>query len=229
MTKRISFQVVKSRKRRKTLTLKVDRDGKVVMHVPYYTSQVEIERFIKEKTDWLRKKLDEKEQHKHLASPARFLPGERFLYLGERYPLEYRPTNGRRALIALNHGVFYLDENHVRRAKELFAKWYKERAREIFEERVRYYSTKLKLYPADVKVTSARSRYGSCSAVNKLSFSFRLVMAPYAMIDYVILHELAHIKVKNHSKKFWDFMEEIMPDYKRRRKWLRDHSAMLDI
>ena len=75
----------------------------------------------------------------------------------------------------------------------------------------------------NVKITSAEKRWGSCSGDDNLSFSFRLIMAPPDIIDYVIVHELMHIKEKNHSPKFWKLVEAVMPEYKIHRRWLKDN------
>lgn len=210
--------------------LKIEPDGRVIMRVPYHTSEREIERFFREKLLWIEKKIQEKQ--KNVAgseSPRLFIPGEKFLYLGEHYPFELREPGRGRIPLALSHGIFYLDSDCLPRARDFFVKWYKERAQEIFTERVNYYSRKLKLYPEEIRISSAKRRYGSCSTTNKLSFTFRLVMAPYRMIDYVIVHELAHIKIKNHSRSFWRYIEEVMPEYRKYKKWLKEHSPSLDI
>lgn len=210
--------------------LKIERDGRVVMHVPYRTSEREIDTFFKEKLPWVKKKIDEKQNDSDISDiPKRFVAGENFLYLGERYPFALREPGSGKNRLALSHGTFYLDHDCLPRARDLFVKWYKERAQDIFTERVNYYSRKLKLYPKEVRISSAKRRYGSCSMANKLSFTFRLVMAPYPMIDYVIVHELAHIKIKNHSQSFWKYMEEVMPDYRKYKQWLKEHSPSLDI
>ncbi|HVN97322.1 MAG TPA: SprT family zinc-dependent metalloprotease [Syntrophorhabdaceae bacterium] len=226
----ITYHVVRSAKRRRTLMLKIERDGRVVMHVPHHTTEGEIRKFFEQKHAWVQTKLQERAKDlETLESERRYVTGEKFLYLGQKYPLELREASGRRSGLALSHGVFYLEKNHKKQGRDLFVEWYKERAREIFPERVNYYSRKFKLYPQEVRITGAKTRYGSCTADNKLYFSFRLVMAPYPMIDYVIAHELAHIKVKNHSRRFWNYMEEIMPGYKKYKDWLRVNSASLDI
>lgn len=228
--KEIDYFLVRSKKRKKTLMLKIERDGRVVMHVPYHTPEGEIDKFIKEKLPWVKKKIHEKQKNADSTeSPKKFVAGEKFLYLGDHYPLELREPGSGRNRLALSHGTFYLDKDCLPRARDFFVKWYKERAQEIFIERVNYYSKKLKLYPKEIRISSAKRRYGSCSLANMLSFTFRLVMAPYPMIDYVIVHELAHIKVKNHSQHFWMYMEEVMPDYRKYKKWLKDHSPSLDI
>jgi predicted metal-dependent hydrolase len=228
--KEIDYHLVRSRKRRKTLLLTIERDGRVVMRVPYHTPEREIETFFKGKLSWVKKKIDEKKKSIQSAEhPKQFIPGEKFLYLGEHYPLELREPGKGRGPLALSHGIFFLDNDCTAKARDIFMQWYKERAREIFTERVNFYSRKLKLYPNEIRISSAKTRYGSCTADNKVFFSFRLVMAPYAEIDYVIVHELAHIKIKNHSQRFWRYMEEVMPEYRKHRKWLKENSLLLDI
>jgi predicted metal-dependent hydrolase len=228
---KIDYQIVRSRKRRKTLMLKIERDGRVVMCVPYHTPEREIDTFFREKLPWIKKKIIEKEKGPQGAvqCPKEFVPGEQFFYLGESYPLELREPGKGRKRLALSHGVFSLDSNYAATARDLFVKWYKAMALEIFTERVHFYSNKLELYPKEIRISSAKTRYGSCTADNRLFFSYKLVMAPYTQIDYVIVHELAHIKIKNHSKRFWRYMEEVMPEYRKCRKWLKDNSTLLDI
>jgi len=228
--KEIDYSVVRSRKRRKTLVLTIERDGSVVIRVPYRTPDREIEAFFNGKLSWVKKKIDEKKNRIESAEhPKQFIAGERFLYLGEHYPLEMREPGKGRGHLALSHGVFFLDSDCTAKARDIFIQWYKERAREIFTERVNFYSRQLKLYPKEIRISSAKTRYGSCTADNKLFFSFRLVMAPYPKIDYVIVHELAHIKIKNHSQRFWKYMEEAMPEYRKYRQWLKENSLFLDI
>lgn len=228
--KEIDYQVVRSRKRRKTLVLTIERNGKVVIRVPHQTPESEIQAFFKRKLSWVKKKIDEKKGSIQDAEhPRQFVAGEKFLYLGEHYPLEMREPGKGRSRLALSHGIFFLDNDCTKKAREIFIKWYKERAFEIFAERVNFYSRKLKLYPKEIRISSAKTRYGSCTADNKLFFSFRLVMAPYVKIDYIIVHELAHIKIKNHSHRFWKYMEDVMPEYKKHKKWLNENSVILDI
>lgn len=222
-------EVVRSRKRKKTFTLQVGRDGTVTLHVPYHTTKEQAERFFREKEEWVRKKLKERENGPgSVNSEKEFVPGEKFLYLGEPYPLEIAEPAGRVSL-ALSYGTFVLRPDRIEDARRVFVEWYKARAKEELTERVNHYSARFMLLHTGITITSARSRYGSCSAKNRLSLSWRLIMAPYAAIDYVILHELAHIKEKNHSSKFWGFLETIMPGYKRQRQWLRENGHLLRI
>lgn len=92
----------------------------------------------------------------------------------------------------------------------------RKKATEIIPKRVEYYSNIMGVKPTGIKITSAMSRWGSCSSKNSICFSYRLMLKPMDVIDYVVVHELAHIRVKNHSKAFYQEVEKFMPDYKKR-------------
>jgi len=94
-------------------------------------------------------------------------------------------------------------------------------------ERVKYYSSLANLEYQKINITSAQKRWGSCSAQNNLNFPQRLALAPNKVIDYVVVHELCHIKHKNHSQNFWQEVFKIMPDYKIHRQWLKNHGYLL--
>lgn len=98
----------------------------------------------------------------------------------------------------------------------------KQKAKEILPKRVEYYSRIMKLYPKAVKINSAKTRFGSCSSQNNLNFSAFLMLYPIEAIDYVVVHELAHIKYKNHQKEFYNLVASYMPDYKKRAALLKD-------
>lgn len=95
------------------------------------------------------------------------------------------------------------------------------RAREILPAKIEKYAALMGAAPTGVKITSAAKRFGSCSGKNSLCFSWRLMSYPEAAIDYVVVHELAHIKHKNHGREFYAFIESVLPDYKEREKLLR--------
>jgi len=223
-----AFKVIRSTRRKKTMTLQVTREGKVVIRVPQRTPDNEVERFFYSRQAWIARKLNGKEMKEEIGGkPREFIAGEEFFYLGNPYPLEMTESNGTRKALALSLGKFLLAREKSSQARELFVKWYRDRAREVIEERVRFWGSRFSLIPTGITITGAWQRYGSCSAKNRLSFSWRLMMAPYQVIDYIIAHELAHIKVKNHSKKFWIYLEGLMPDYRTQKQWLRENSHLL--
>jgi len=222
----LNFQLIRSKRRRKTISLHIKEDGRIVIYAPYHTPRGEVEGFIKEKGSWIIKKISEKERSIKETEKA-FIPGEKFLYLGECYPLEIEKVNNKNVPLKLSFGKFVLDQGHAAKAKDLFTQWYKKEAKEKIEERVHYFSHRLELFPKGLKIRSAKYRWGSCSRDNRLSFSWRIIMAPLSVIDYVLIHELVHIKEKNHSKRFWASLEAILPEYREHRFWLKENGHRL--
>ena len=208
------------------MSLRIKEDGKIVIYVPYRTLQEEIERFIEKSRSWVSQRLSERERSIRETKKG-FAPDERFFYLGESYPLSIESNGNQGPPLKLSFGKFILDQNRVNEARDLFTRWYKNEAKETLRERVDYYSHRLLLFPKAVRITSARSRWGSCSGDNRLSFSWRIMMASLDVIDYILIHELAHIREKNHSKRFWNYLESIIPDYKERRIWLKENGYSL--
>ncbi len=221
-----NFQLIRSKKRKKTVSLHIKKDGRIVLYVPYHTPKGEIEKFIKDKQSWIVKKISEKEKVTRDLNKA-FIPGEKFLYLGDWYPLEIGQTNDKGFPLKLSFGKFILDRDHLEEARDLFIHWYKREAKEKIEERVYYLSNRLELFPKGLMITSAKYRWGSCSRDNRLSFSWRMIMAPLDVIDYVLIHELVHIKEKNHSKRFWAALETILPYHRKCRLWLKENGHRL--
>ncbi|MFA5322570.1 MAG: SprT family zinc-dependent metalloprotease [Smithella sp.] len=220
----ITYTVNRSRKRRKTISLQIRNEAEVIISAPYFTPADEISLFVEEKQNWIQKKI-RKQKEDSLKNKAKdYDTGEHFFYLGQSYPLEvfFEPFE--------NAGVFFRDNRFYLNAQEnkdlkkyYFVSWYKKKAREYINQRVDFFSRMLKLRHESLKITSAQSRWGSCSSDNNLAFSFRLIMAPSAVIDYVIVHELTHIREKNHSPNFWQGVESVMPEYKMHRRWLKDN------
>lgn len=224
----LRYHLIRSRKRRRTISLHIKEDGKIVVCAPYRTPKWEIEKFIEKKQSWIVEKISEREQRKKEVEKT-FLPGEKFLYLGEWYPLEIHETGNKKPPLTLAFGKFILDRDHRAEARELFCHWYRKEAKEKIIERVNHYSDRFQLLPEGVKITNARSRWGSCSRDNRLSFSWRIIMASWTVIDYVLIHELVHIREKNHSKKFWDYLGSILSDYRKRRSWLKENGHLLQL
>ena len=153
-----------------------------------------------------------------------FIAGELFSFLGITYPLTL-VTDISPPLCF--YSEFQLSKFHQQNAREVFIQWYKTKASELIPPRVDYFTNITKDKYGIIKITSAEKRWGSCSSLGNLNFSWRLIMAPQQIIDYVIVHEIAHLTEKNHGKKFWLKVEEIMPDYQERRTWLKQNAHTL--
>ena len=214
------------RTRRKTIALIVQPDGSLVVRAPKGVSDREIDRLVKLKEQWIKTKLKEVKRSRVYSKPKEFVDGEKFWYLGKTYPLKIVPDL--QPPLALRR-KFYLARDAVPHARELFTEWYREQAREQVTQRVEYYTRKHALHYRRIRITSARTRWGSCSSTGNLNFTWRLVMAPPKVIDYVVAHETAHLKVKNHTKYFWTQVKRIMPDYEPYKAWLKGNGWQLTL
>jgi predicted metal-dependent hydrolase len=213
------------RSKRKTLALQVTHDGIVIVRAPKNAPQKTINSFIARYSKWVEKKRALAREFLKINPPKMFIDGERFIFLGEFYKLTLIDDP---SIAILFNGGFYLNAAQTQKARLLFIDWYICQAQKIIADRVGYYSALMELSPNRLRITNAKSRWGSCSANNNIRFSWRLIMAPMNVIDYVVVHELAHIQIKNHSNTFWHKVESILPDYKTRRQWLKDNGRLLD-
>ena len=206
---------------RKTLSVGIDAFGRITVRAPKRTSDERINAFLKDKEAWILKHTQNKAGRQALL-PSENLNGFTFLLLGETH-----------RLILYNGGKVRYEKPDILlpsgNAKERLVKWLKENAKRIFSEACTRRAAEMGVTFPSVSVTSARTRWGSCSYNNALHFTFRLLYAPKDVIDYVIVHELCHIKEKNHSAKFWSLVGKYCPDYKEKRAWLRSRGYLLHI
>ncbi|SHK65460.1 M48 family metallopeptidase [Hespellia stercorisuis] len=100
---------------------------------------------------------------------------------------------------------------------------YREQARQAIIPRVNYFAERMELRPNSIRIKEQKSRWGSCSSKRNLNFNWRLVLMPQEVMDYVVVHELCHLRYMNHSQEFWAYVEQIMPDYRRWKKWLKEY------
>jgi len=205
------------RTKRRTLTLIVEDDGSLVVRAPLKISEKMIHQFVDDNALWIKKKRAQALMI--VPSPAkRYIPGEAFLYLGNTYILEL--VRGQKKPLLLE-GSFKLAEQSQGNARKVFQEWYRDRARQIISDRVNLFAAQFSFEYEKIRISSARTRWGSCSPSGTISFSWRLITTPSEVVDYVIIHELVHTVVHNHSKRFWKKGEKIRPNYRDYNKWLR--------
>ncbi len=214
-------QIIRSN--RKTLSVCIDCFGQITVRAPMRYSEERIFAFLQEKERWiLRQKA--KIKGAGICLPPENLHGYRFLLLGKL--CEIRLTDERFIRLNENADCLFLPQKN---AQNRLIKWLKDNALRIFTKATKKRAQEMGVSFTSVAITHARGKWGSCSADNKLRFAYRLIYAPKEVIDYVIVHELAHVQYKNHSKFFWLEVEKYLPDYKQKRKWLKDHGILMRI
>ena len=210
------------RSKRRTIALTVSVDAALIVRAPMAVSAGYIKKLVFEKRAWIIAKKKQALARGALITRKEFVDGEKFLYMGEQYALKIE----KRAAITVADHV-YFPEKHLSRARVKMIAWYKQKAQETIIKRAEMYSAITGWKFTSLSITSAQKRWGSCGPKGALHFSWRLIMAPRDIIDYVVVHELAHIPERNHSSRFWNKVCAILPDYKERKQWLKEHGARL--
>jgi len=223
------YDIVRSRHRRRTIAITIERDGRVVVRAPAKAGRDTLHQFVQEKRPWIRKKLLQIRQERTDAHPRAFASGEKFFYLGDNYPLKVTDSLGGVPPLAFIGGEFRLNERFKGDRKALFVVWYKKQAETLIRQRIDRYREVMGIPSFQMRITSAKYQWGGCSSRDRITFSWRIVLAPLPMVDYVVVHELAHLRERNHSSNFWKIVEAILPDYRVRRQWLREHGYLLDV
>ena len=213
------------RSKRRTIAIIIERDSALTVRAPMRISQAQINSFVQEKSDWVTRTRERLKSIRQTPS-RQYTDGETFPFLGSSFDLKL--VKPQHPSLKFDNG-FTLSHTAQKRGESIFTLWYKERAYEVISERVTQFARQYNLTPGQVKITSAKTRWGSCSPNGTLNFTWRVVMAPLDVIDYVVVHELAHLHVKNHSSKFWKSVEAIYPDYKKQRNWLRENGEKLNL
>ena len=210
---------VRESSRARRLTIKVGPDGPPEVVVPVGTRQREIDRLLHRHHAWIERKIAELEQR--TANPALGLekPGLAWLH-GAAVPIVHRP--GGNPAARLRDGRLLVSGPAVA-APAAIERWYRREARRRIGAAVRREAAVLRLSPGPVSVRDPKTRWGSCSPAGSLSFSWRLLLAPRDVLDYVVVHELCHLRELNHSPGFWALLDDARPGWRSQARWLRDH------
>lgn len=209
---------------RKTLGITVHPDKRVTVCAPQNTSVTEVEKRLKKKGSWIIKQQREFDGYLPQLTPRRFVSGETHLYLGKRYRLKVIEDADEE--VKLSRGRFYLrvkDKNDTKRKKRLLSKWYRQRAQKVFAQRLEECFPKIRRYDVpypELKILTMEKRWGSCTTDGSVILNLKLIQAPKHCIDYVLVHELAHLKERHHNAAYYLLLDKMMPDWRERRQQL---------
>jgi predicted metal-dependent hydrolase len=189
----------------------------LVVRAPQRVSESFIEKIVQDKMIWIQKKISEMKQRPS-SRAKEFVNGENFFYLGESYCLKIMKAKK----IELKNDLIF-PEKFLPKAKTKMIAWYKQEAQEILTDRAKIWAEQMGVKFTAIKINSAEKRWGSCSHKNQLNFGWKLILQPLEVVDYVVIHELAHVPHKNHSKDFWNFVVRFCPNFKTLRKQLKNN------
>ncbi|OUR73419.1 hypothetical protein A9Q78_03235 [Methylophaga sp. 41_12_T18] len=222
-----SVTIIKST-RRKTMALKVNRDG-VSVHMPSNAAISLAKNFVQQKTSWIQYKL--KQQNSRQLIIKHYVDGESLLFLGEQYNLRLNQsavTNIHKD----NTDIVITSRSatpSTASVKRNVVNWYKQQAELYIKERTQQLTTETGLKPRSITVKTYKARWGSCKITGDIQFNWKLLLAPPAIIDYVIVHELCHLVHHNHSAAFWQLVAYHFPDFKQARLWLKENGHQLEL
>jgi hypothetical protein len=216
----LAFEIRRS-DRRKTMGLTVDRGGELVVHVPGTTDIGDVRAWLNGKLLWIYRKLALKHEASPKVQAPEFVTGESFPYLGRRYRLVTRITQD---FPLRFDGTRFTLRRDARPAEPLFRRWYIDTGGQWLAKRVESLSSRAGAKPNRVEVRDLGYRWGSCSKGGILFFDWKLLQLPVRLIDYVILHELVHLRLPHHQPSFWRALERAMPDCHERKQTLLDNA-----
>lgn len=229
-TKTIKFSV--EFRERKSLEISVEPPNIVNVIAPFDTPEEIIDQKVRKKAQWIVQKLFLFKDMEYQKINRELVNGESFMYMGRNYSLQLIIDKDiKYPKVKLYQGKFFITtpDKNQELLKVALEKWYREKTLEKVTEKVRYFQHFFKKKPNAIKVKEQQKRWASCTSKNELLFNWRCAMAPAHIIDYIVVHEMCHMYHMNHSKEFWDLISSVMPDFERRKEWLKNFGIRMDV
>ena len=231
---RIPIEVRRSPRARR-LSLKIESEKpELILVIPRYALSMQIDSFIRKQTPWIEKHWTQALKKAQKRPKRRYQDGDTYFYFGETLSLKLIPSLswkpgirvvGNNLEITLHKATSLSDGKKT--IKKIVQEFYKKKAEEVIHDRLQFFNEHYGLKYNRVTFRNQKTRWGSCSSAKNLNFNWRLIMAPIEIIDYVVVHELCHIKYMNHSAAFWKLVSELIPNHKEMRRWLKDNHYLL--
>lgn len=223
-----SYSLRRSR-RAKHILLHVDVGGKVELVVPWHVAYREGQRFVEERKEWLEKMLRAYRELGKSVAKRRLISGDLLPVLGHDYLLQVvQQPSRQRSIVVERYRLLTVTVGRQHDVREALVRWYRKRAHDYFSMWAQRLAEQLNVTVERVAVSGARTQWGSCiGSRRRLSLNWRLLLAPESVARYVVAHEVAHLKMANHSKRYWQLVGQLDPDFERSRQWLRKYGYTL--
>ncbi len=224
--KDLEYKIVRS-PRRKKLTITVERDRAIIVHAPESASEEMVRRLLDSKRQWLFEKLHHTQKYRDRIHPPgkEVVNGESAPYLGRDYRIEIADTASGEIEFSR---LFTIPSSYRGKRRDALKAWYIARAKETILPRVEQTARGLGVKFKTSKIVDNLYRWGSCTVNNTVSFNWRLIKAPMFVIDYVVVHELAHLLESNHTARFWNIVRASSPTMEKAKAWLKEHGQVLE-
>lgn len=210
-------------KNRTSIAIKMDGYGTVEVHAPKGTSQENVHQVVEEHWEAIQEKLREMTNRQRGREEKVYEYGENFLYLGHAYPIEiFIDMNIMQERVEFKDEKLhiYVKQHDEENIKQALKRFYSQQCKALVEKSISVHQSNFKTKPRSIQITDSQKTWGTCDSNRKLTFNWRLAMAPREVIDYVVVHEMCHMVHLNHDRSFWRLVGKIMPDYKEKENWL---------
>lgn len=226
----IEFTLIRSE--RKTADIVIERSGEVIVRAPVGIDDERVREVVADRALWVHRSLAEWDDLNSSRRHRPLVQGQGFAYLGRSYRLKFVDDSD--VPLRLKNGRWELSEAFVVReseaaARKAFRDFYTAKGIQIFRDRVRQLAPLVGVEPGEVAVKELGYHWASCGAVGGLNFHWKTLMAPQTVIDYIVVHELCHLRFRDHSDAFWNEVDKVLPRYRERKEWLRVNGAAMDI
>lgn len=215
----------------------VVKPGKIEVVAPPKVSERRIKAFVEAQQDWIKaavKRISDKAHATPVLAPHHYVDGVTVPYQGKQIPLQIKQSKTKTVRVLQTDTAFVVSLPEVADSqqgselvRQALIRWMKQEARRQAHEWIETHAPRHKLHPKSLRIKTQKSRWGSCGPQNDINLNWLLMLAPPSALEYVVVHELCHIRHKNHSQAFWQLVAEHLPGYQQQRRWLKQHGASL--
>ena len=229
---RLTYAIRRSARRKKTVAVTVDPAGSVVLVAPEDFATGRLDAVVRRKAPWIVRRLRGAQSHDPLPAEREFVSGESVLYLGRHYRLKVHPhgateTGGAKLRGGWLHVAAPAGPDQTVRVREALITWFRRHAADRLPERVAAWHPRAGVPLPRVVIADQQKRWGSCDRNGTIRLNWRIIQAPMRLVDYVVVHELVHLRHRGHGRDYWQALGRVMPDYERRREDLRQRGVGL--
>jgi len=217
--------------RAKRMSLRLNDKGDLTLVLPRFVPEIAGKAFVLSHAPWIQKQRSKIALKVHHYADQEFKTGDGLIFFDQKfYTIEVCHWNKSQRRFKLKGRTLELQVPKLKSQDAiecLVEKFYREQARIYLTERSEYFAAQLNTSFNDLRIKNTKSRWGSCSSKKNLNYNWRIMMAPKEIIDYLVVHEVCHLKEMNHSARFWNLVASLNPDFSVHKQWLREHQARL--